>query len=318
MVGAFYRGNNFPFDAIAIYRSMYMHFLKYQVRTGRRVNKGMPLVWIAECYAKVKAQSLAKRYLMLTLVEDAITLGGIVDPKKTGSYFRLAQQYGLSDMEIKKYAKEAFVLSTNSPREALFPEFILQDFDKDWMVEIPSASDSGMYVANALYVEHLSRKLKERSGRALENLADYLMSCIPGCRTSKRVSSYSTDYDIVCSLEGPDVDFRADFGRYFICECKDWKEPVGFSEFAKFVRVLDSIKARFGIIFSREGISGERTAIGAGREQAKVFQDRGLVIVVVDSHDLDLIAKGGNLVSMLRQKYEQVRLDLPAAPPTVR
>jgi hypothetical protein len=106
------------------------------------------------------------------------------------------------------------------------------------------------------------------------------------------------------------VDFRSEFGRYFICECKDWSNAVGFSEFAKFARVLDSIKARFGIMFAPEGISGEKGTTDARREQLKLYQDRGMIIVVLDRDDLDFVATGGNFIARLRTKYERERLDL--------
>lgn len=313
-IGLYYRAHQRWYDAIAIYSAMYRHISQHQVSTANRINKGMPLVWIADFYAAVGNIPLSKRFLMLTLIEDAIRTKGVVDPIGTGSYFRLAWKHRLPDIEVKRYASEAYQISKANPQEAIFPEFVLQEMDRNWLVEVPSPNDVGLYFANILYIDHLLTKLGDRSGKALENLTDYLLSCIPGCRTAKRKSSYSTDYDIVCSLEGPDVDFRSDFGRYFICECKDWKNPAGFPEIAKFARVLDSIKARFGILFSREGISGQAETTDARREQLKVFQDRGLVIVVVDLADIQFIARGGNFITLLREKYEQVRLDLPPTP----
>jgi hypothetical protein len=79
---------------------------------------------------------------------------------------------------------------------------------------------------------------------------------------------------------------------------------------AKFCRLLDSIKAKFGILFSKNGISGAFDAKYAELEQIKVFQDRGMVIVVVDENDLKQIAAGENFITMLRAKYERVRLNL--------
>jgi hypothetical protein len=313
-IGLYYRTQNRWYDAIAIYSVMYRHFSQYQIDTGKRTHKGMPLVWIADCYAAVNNIPLSKKFLMLTLIEDAIREEGVVDPIKTGAYFRLAWRHGLPDIEVKRYASEACQITKANPQEALFPEFVLQEMDRNWLVEVPSPNDMGLYFANTLYIDHLLAYLGDKSGKALENLADYLLSCIPGCRTARRKSSYSTDYDIVCSLEGPNVDFRSDFGRYFICECKDWRSPAGFTELAKFARVLDSIKARFGILFSREGISGQVGTTDARREQVKVFQDRGLVIVVVDRADIQFVSKGGNFITLLREKYEQVRLDLPPTP----
>ena len=122
----------------------------------------------------------------------------------------------------------------------------------------------------------------------------------------------SSDYDIVCSVEGFEVDFRSELGRYFVCECKDWQSPADFTTMAKFCRILDSTKSRFGILFSKLGISGQDRAIDAEREQLKVFHDRQIVIVVIDHGDLVSVAQGANFINLLRRKYERVRLDLMA------
>ena len=73
--------------------------------------------------------------------------------------------------------------------------------------------------------------------------------------------------------------------------------------------VLDSTKCRFGSLFSSRGITGAGRAKDAEREQLKVFQDRGMVVVVISQADLERVAAGANLIAMLRTKYEQVRLD---------
>jgi hypothetical protein len=95
-----------------------------------------------------------------------------------------------------------------------------------------------------------------------------------------------------------------------VCECKDWQEAAGFTTMAKLARVLDSVKSRFGIIFSKNGISGLDKTEDAAREQLKVFADRGVAIVVVESADLERVIAGENFLAMIRSKYEHVRLDL--------
>lgn len=296
-------------EALAIFWQLYQHMLSAQQQTGQ-VHKGMPLVWISDCFTRLGFAVHAKRYLMLTLVEDALRERGVISPETTGTYFRLAWAYGLADQRLQGYAKQFFALAQKYPKEALFPEALLQRIDEDWLTELPSTAEASAYRLNPQYVHHLLAQLGNGKGEALELLAQYLMSCMPGCRTMLRKRSWSTDYDIVCSMEGFDVDFRSELGRYFVCECKDWKEPANFSVMAKFCRVLDSTKSRFGILFSRTGISGAGEAKFAEREQLKVFQDRGMVIVVLDAKDLEHVAHGENLVQLLRQRYEEVRLDL--------
>lgn len=309
-IGTFYRSQQRWYDAIAIYFSMYYHFLHYQKSSGLRVHKGMPLLWLADCYYFLGFASLSQRYLMLTLIEDAITMNGEIDPIKTGAYFRISWRHGLTDNEINQYSEEVYKTYNEYVSESLFPEWVLQELDQDWVSEIPSPNEASYYVSNKLFVKYLIEDLGEPTGKNLERVAEYLLTCMPGCKTARRKRSESTEYDVVCSLQGPNIDFRSELGRYFVVECKDWKSPVGFSDFAKFCRVLDSVKSKFGIIFSRKGITGEGGYSDAKREQQKVFQDRGMVIVVVNEYDLVYVSTGGNFIALLRNKYEKVRLDL--------
>jgi hypothetical protein len=311
LIGLFYF--NQPkryFEALGIFLALYQHMLDAQEKSGERVHKGMPLLWAAECFALAEYAVLRKRYLMLALCEDAITGKGVVAPESTGVYFRLVWRLGMADAALKRYAEECNRLATQDTNEAQYPEWVLQHLDQDWLTEFPSPAEANVYVANTFYVKRLLSALGSSEGTALEQLAEYVMLCMPGCRTSRRKRSMSTDYDIVCSMEGFDVDFRSELGRYFVCECKDWNKPADFTAMAKFCRVLDSVKSKFGIVFSREGISGAGDARYAEREQLKVFQDRGMVIVVIDEEDLRRVASGTNFVNILRKKYERVRLDL--------
>jgi hypothetical protein len=89
-----------------------------------------------------------------------------------------------------------------------------------------------------------------------------------------------------------------------------WNTPANFTTLAKFCRVLDSVKSKFGILFSKDGISGSGRSTDAERELFKVYADRGIVIVVVDWNDMESVAEGANFFAMLRTKYEEIRLDL--------
>ena len=309
-VGNFYKNQRRFYEAISIYFSLYNHCLVAQKKTGTRVHKGTPLVWIRDCYSALQFPVLAKRYLMLTLCEDSIRESGRVSPNTTGVYFRLVWGSGLPDSELQRYAEDIYKLSQSNPEDSMYPEWIIQELDQNWMTEFPSPKEAAVYIANPLYVKYMMSKLGDKSGKNLERLAGYILSCMPGCRTTLRQISKSTDYDIVCSMEGFEVDFRSEMGRYFVCECKDWDKPANFTAMAKFCRVLDSTKSHFGILFSKKGISGAEKTLDAEREQLKVFQDRGIVIVVIDQNDLDFISEGGNFINLLRQKYEKIRLDL--------
>jgi hypothetical protein len=291
-------------DALAVWWALNEYILRTQ--KGTRIHKGTPLVMISECFYRIGFVVHAKRYTMLALCEDAIESKGRVSPDHHGVYFRLVWRHGLSDAQVQDYAQKIYdhslEMEKKNPDLLLFPESLLQRIDDDWLTELPTPAEAASYRINTFYAQHLLKQIDEPTGKALETLAQYLMSCMPGCRTMYRKQSWSTDYDLVCALEGFDLDFRSEFGRYFVCECKAWTRPADFTTMAKFCRVLDSTKSRFGIIFSSEGISGAGKATNAEREQIKVFQDRGIVIVVLDADDLAGVANGANLIAVLRRK----------------
>jgi len=310
LIGLYYFNSGRFHEALSIFFALYHHMLDSQIIHEKWVHKGLPLVWISDCYSKIGCPALSKRYLMLTLCEDAIRGKGIVCSEYTGVYFRLVWGQGITDLDVRTYSQEIFRLSSGYPEITVFPEWILQSLDQNWMTEYPSPKEATIYVANTRYIRHLISKLGDKEGRYLEYLAEYILSCMPGCRTNRRKRTKSTDYDLVCSMEGFEIDFRSEFERYFVCECKDWNKKVDFSAFAKFCRVLDSTKSRFGILFSKKGISGSGRTRDAEREQLKVYQDRGMVIVVIDSNDISSVCEGVNFINLLRSKYEKVRLDL--------
>jgi hypothetical protein len=297
-------------EALAVFWALYEHMLRAQT-ADKRIHKGMPLVFISDCFLQLEYPVHAKRYLMLALCEDALQEKGEIFPGKHGVYFRLVWQHGLADAEVRRYARLAYDSATKmAPEARLFPEAVLQSLDDDWLIEVPSLGEASGYRISTIYARYLLDRLGDGTGQALESLAAYLMSCMPGCRVRRRQRTKSTDYDLVCAMEGFDIDFRSEFGRYFVCECKDWSSPADFTVMAKFCRVLDSTKARFGILFSKNGISGAGSTAYAEREQLKVFQDRGIVIVVLGSADLENVVSGFNLIALLRKQYETVRLDL--------
>jgi len=188
LTGLFYTVQNRHFEALSIYSALYRQMLLAQSLS--RIHKGTPLVRIADSYSKLGYAVHAKRYLMLTLCEDALRENGNVSPETTGIYFRLS---GLPEAELKRYAQKFYDLANNDPDRAKYPEWLLQEIDTAWLTEVPSQLEYGLYVASTTYVDYLLNKLGDGTGEYLELLAEYLSSCMPGCRTMRRGRSGSTD-----------------------------------------------------------------------------------------------------------------------------
>ena len=181
---------------------------------------------------------------MLALCDGSIANQGKLDPN-LGVYWRAVWRRGFLAAELERYAALFFEISEKLNEEKLYPEALLQRLDDDWITELPSSQEAFNYLINPRYVRFWLARLGTDQGRTLEQLAQYLMSCMPACRARRRERSHSFEYDVVCAMEGMDVDFRSELGRHFVCECKDWSEPANVGAMAKFCRVLEFDKIPF-------------------------------------------------------------------------
>lgn len=61
-----------------------------------------------------------------------------------------------------------------------------------------------------------------------------------------------------------------------------------------------------GVIFTNTGITGDRGTYGNAVIQ-KIYQRDGIIVFPVTKKDMNQIAKGCNLLSLLLKKYEDTR-----------
>jgi len=119
LIGQFYMCQNRNHEAISIFESLYRQMQKHQGETGEQVSKGMPLVWMSDCFSRLGYPVHAKRYLMLTLCEDSIRDEGKINPQD-GPYFRLVWHFGLSPELVERYARKCWEFYRADP-SAVYP-----------------------------------------------------------------------------------------------------------------------------------------------------------------------------------------------------
>ncbi len=325
--GVWFQSLGRHYEALQVFEALYEQLLAGQTETGTRLHKGLPLAWMGDSHRALGNIIHGKRYYMLTLCEDAITGKGVVDLASTGVYPRLVWLTGMPPEQLHRYAKECWEIYENDPTTGQFPESVVLELDQQWKTEVLPPQESGAYVVTKCFCHHLLDLLGKGDGRALEKLTHYLMASIPGCFAYPRRLTPSSDLDVFGIFEGPLVDFRSEVGRYFVSECKDQQpkktksgtkpNPVSTTDVAKFCNLLDSVGNKFGIVVSICGIAGEGKQRDADLECLKLYQRHRIAIVSLKLEDLAKVANGENLLSILRDKYMTIRLNLEApAPPT--
>lgn len=108
---AFYFNQGRYTEALLFYKALYDHMLLAEITMNRRCHKGTPLVYMSDTYARLGYSLISRRYLMLTLVEDAIRESGKISPDTPEIYFRVVWGGALSDSQLKIYAEKIYGLS---------------------------------------------------------------------------------------------------------------------------------------------------------------------------------------------------------------
>jgi hypothetical protein len=175
------------FESLAVFNALYEHMIVYNItEKKRRAHKGMPLIYMSECFRLLRYPVHSKRYLMHTLCEDAVAYGREKRSAGSGVYFRAVVHHGMSEQMVVDYTRLVHDKALELGENGWFPERLLVELDDRWMTDSPSEEEFGRYWCNRLYVEHLMSGLGSTAGQALERLAHYLLSMIPGCRAYPR------------------------------------------------------------------------------------------------------------------------------------
>jgi hypothetical protein len=260
---------------------------------------------------------LSGRYLLLTAVADAIRDRGNVDPN-AGVYWRAQTYQGWGDQELRPFYQEC--AQNHDPRDPLcsFPEHVLAHVRRRFSLPYSTPQELDRYEINRSYALQILKVIERKreqedtvDGKDLEMLAGYLLGCMPGFEVEPRVLSKGPEYDGIIRNRGPKFDFRSDLGSYVLLECKDWRKPVGTSEVASFINKLVLQDCRGGILFSRLGVTGEGKTRDAELQILKAYYRAGRVVLVLSEEDFQSAAKGENLLGILRQRYEEIRFDIP-------
>jgi Restriction endonuclease len=310
--GSFYFYTDRTLDAAVVFRRLYERLCICQRERKTWVAKGLPLERIAECHERLGHHALSARYLLLTAVSDAIRDGGRLE--RSSAVFLKGLQRGWDAGTLSTFCADCN--ASYDPNDPLsgFPEHLLSRVNVPFSISSFAPSELDIYEINTVYasaiMEAMNSKSGDKTGKALERLATYVLGSIPGFDMVHGVISRDSQYDGIIRNVGPKYDFRSDLGFYLLVECKDWDKPIGVPQVSHFINKLVLQQCRGGILFSSQGITGGGSMRDAELQLLKAHYGAGKVILVLGEQDFNQIANGANLITMLRDKYEQVRFDI--------
>ncbi|GAF80872.1 unnamed protein product, partial [marine sediment metagenome] len=291
-----------------IIEECHLHLLRLQRKNRVRYHKGTPLQTRAEGLIKMGQSAKAKKFVILAHIED------IISEQHKAPAWRTLKMYGVTeqDLEIVEDCTNQLI-SEKTREQAYYPEEVYQQVQ--YQLEFGSIGElsKASVFTNPVYLEELLDRVQDASEgdnnaykrSTLENLAQYLFSSIEGIyvKPSTRAGPYELDGIITNISSHP---FLSNLDTYIPIECKNWKVPIGSPEITQFIGKLSLFKCNYGILLSREGIK-EKTVNELRKDASRRNE---IYVLVFDRRDIKSLIMGRDLISLLIEKYEELKFSI--------
>jgi hypothetical protein len=174
-------------------------------------------------------------------------------------------------------------------------------------MSVPFSIDVQEY--SAALAKTKTARTNEEKKKSLEGLAKMLLQGIPFLSFKySNLRTASAEIDLVFVYKGfKETTVFDELGRYFLVECKNWKDPVGAKHVRDFIGKMKSSKVKLGVLVAPNGVTGADDGADAWREIRRIYDQDGLFIIVIVEEHLELVKKGENFYELLEYAIESIR-----------
>jgi Restriction endonuclease len=321
-VFSFLHNNKFLFQAAEVVMAWYDRLNELQAKHGSKYHKGGVAHNAGVCFFSLGDSTRGVWFYACAYVEDILNNQDRAIPQTLASqHLRVYYNWGQSDFEI--IAATARALRAKGGSLWHFPEDTLVELARNQKLKIPLPRGGTDIPVNRPFLNQLIERLPlgndNQKKESLEFLASYLAITLPGVRINANVKAHAQgatfehEIDLVVTQYGSTPTYLLDaLGRHFLVECKNWDSRVGVRDLNHFVAKMRFHRCKCGVIFSREGLSGDAdqaTGLRYARvTQLRWYQQDDCVVIVITKQELDELAiVGGVFSELLLRGYESVR-----------
>lgn len=304
------------YQATEVGLAWYERLCELQADLGQRFHKGSPTHQLANCFLTRNRPHSAHWYFALAFIEDVFQQGGQVGTPipETPATQALRLHFGRGSAYLTSLAERAREGDVDP-----HPERVLTQFARDRIYQGIRSDSSDEIPVNCTFLRALNHALdagtSKEKGDALEFLASYLMSTLPGVRLVPNARAPDHELDLIVVQDVRDSYLVESLGRSFLVECKNWERAVSSRELNHFASKMRFHRCVGGVIFARNGVSGGQSPVSgvsaARLTQLRWYEQDSAAILVVDGVSLpSLEAEGASVSELLLKSYESVRFSL--------
>jgi|ERR1035441_3215982 hypothetical protein len=314
--------NKLPHQAAEVVTAWYDRLNELQAKNGNRYHKGGVAHNAGVCFFTLGDNTRGVWFYACAFTEDILSSANNDIPQTLASQ-HLRVHYNWSQTDFEAIATAARALKAAGGSLWHFPETTLVQLARSQKLKIPLPRGGTDIPVNRPFLKQLIERLpagdNNQKKESLEFLASYLAVTLPGVRINANVkananaATFEHEIDLVVTQYGSTPTYLLEaLGRHFLIECKNWDSRVGAQALNHFVAKMRFHRCKCGVIFSREGLSGDadqQTGLRFARvTQLRWYQQDDCVVIVITKQHLDeLIAAGGSFSEALLHGYESVR-----------
>ena len=314
--------NKLPHQAAEVVAAWYDRLNELQAKHGNRYHKGGVAHNAGVCYFSLGENTCGVWYCACAYAEDILSSAGNNIPQTLASqHLRVHFNWRQSDFEA--IATTARTLKAADALLWHFPETTLVELARDQKLKIPLPRGATGIPVNRqllkLLIERLPEGTDAEKQKSMEFLASYLAVTLPGVRINANVKAHAQgatfehEIDLVVTQYGSTPTYLLEaLGRHFLVECKNWDSKVGVQALNHFVAKMRFHRCKCGVIFSRNGLSGDadQDLRYARIARLRWYQQDDCVVIVITKENLDELAEvGGSFAEVLLRGYEAVRFN---------
>lgn len=311
---------------ISSFKRYYERCLELELENNGRIHKGDTLYFLGKFHYELRKFDEAFYYWILAFLDDILSefyktvnvRSEVCIPEslRTPVCGTLQLYFDIPIINLQNLKNNSWKVLENETDTIFDPE-ILKFKLRNAGRQTPRLVDYQSYHPHISYLKSIYDKAKRSSDpRLWEQFAAFLLSSIDGFEpiTNLRAGVGSYEFDTIIRNCTRNEVFVSSLGDYIGVECKYLKKrKVDVEALNHFASKLKYHDMRCGIIFSKTPISGYGDDKGEryGKlVQAKIFNRNNIVIFDISENDVKRILKGTNLIELIIEKYEIVRLAL--------
>lgn len=307
------------------FRRYYEKCVELELQSNTRIHKGDMLNWIGRYYYELKRYDEAFYYWILDFLEDTLsefyktTIQGnvcITDSLRAPVSEMLQLHFDVPLENLVSLHNKSLALLASDTEIILNPD-VLKFKLRHLGHQIPRLIDYRSYHPSISYLTAMYGKITGTGDFSLwEQFAAFLLSSIDGMEpiTDLKVGGGTYQFDVIIRNCSNNDLLKSILGDYIGIECKLYNdESVNVEQLDHFAMKLKYHNMKSGVIFSKNSISGWKNNKGEiyGKlVQTKIFNRDNIIIFDINADDIDRIFKGINLIELIIEKYESVRLGL--------